>query len=60
MGLSTLKMRFVVRCFAHEDGTLWFLLYGEEVYTDFDDMSTVDLKTILSNLKEENDNEKIQ
>lgn len=60
VGLSTLEMRFVIRCFAHDDGTLWFLLYGEEVYTDFDDMSTADLKIILSNLKEENDNEKIQ
>lgn len=50
-GLSTLEMPRIIKCFDHYDGTQWFLIEGCEDYTEGDELSTNDLRTILEGLK---------
>ena len=61
-GLSTLLLPHVIKCFqVPGDGTIWFHIHGhithnpdgtsEEVWTNFDDFSTSDLRAILEGLK---------
>lgn len=53
-GLSTLELPTIVRAFEMEgEGTIWFMIEGEEDYRDYDEFSTDDLRTILKALREQ-------
>lgn len=50
-GLSSLELPEIDKAFEMEgEGTIWFHIYGEEDYRNFDDFSTPDLRKILTGL----------
>ena len=51
-GLSSLELPMIDKAFEVEgEGTIWFHIYGEEDYRNFDEFSLSDLRKILAGLR---------